>query len=86
MKQFISGMIVTGYLIASLFFFKFWRRVSDRFFLYFALAFVTLAVQRVTLAFNPWEDEHDAAVYMLRLAAFLLILFAILDKNRRAAR
>lgn len=86
MRTFLSGMIVTGYLISSLFFFKFWRRVSDRFFLYFALAFATLAVQRVTLAFNPWENEQDAVVYLLRLAAFVLILFAILEKNRRVAR
>ena len=86
MKPFISGMIVTGYLIVSVYFLKFWRRLSDTFFLYFALAFATLAVQRVALALKPWEDEHDAAIYVLRLAAFLLILFAIVDKNRRAAR
>jgi hypothetical protein len=79
-------MIVTGYLIITVYFFKFWRRLSDRFFLYFALAFLTLAAQRVTLALTPWENEHDTAIYLLRFAAFLLILFAIVDKNRRASR
>lgn len=86
MKLFASGMIAAGYLLVSVYFFKFWRKVSDVFFLYFALAFVTLAVQRMALAFAPGENEHDIAIYLLRLAAFLLILFAIVDKNRRAAR
>jgi hypothetical protein len=86
MKSFMSGMIVAGYLVVSLYFFKFWRKVSDVFFLYFALAFLILAGQRTALAFAPGENEHDAAIYLLRLAAFLVILFAIIDKNRRAAR
>lgn len=86
MKTFLNGMIVAGYMVASLFFFKFWRRVSDRFFLYFALSFTTLAAQRVALVFAPRGNEHDATIYMIRLAAFLLILFAILDKNRTAER
>ena len=84
MKTLLSGMIVTGYLIASIFFLKFWKKVSDRFFLYFALAFLTLAAQRFALALAPWENEHDTAIYALRLGAFLLFLFAIVDKNRRA--
>lgn len=84
MTTFLNGMIVTGYLVVSVYFFKFWRKVSDPFFLYFALAFIVLAGQRVSLEFASWENEHDTAVYMLRLAAFLLILFAIVDKNRRA--
>jgi hypothetical protein len=84
MKSLLSGMIVTGYLVASLYFLKFWRKLSDRFFLFFALAFLTLAAQRFTLALAPWENEHDTGIYALRLAAFLLFLFAILDKNRRA--
>lgn len=83
MKTLLSGMIVMGYLIASVFFLKFWKKVSDRFFLYFALAFLTLAAQRFVLEVAPRENEHDTAIYTLRLAAFLLFLFAILDKNRR---
>jgi hypothetical protein len=78
---FIAGMLTAGYLVVALYFGKFWRQTRDRLFAYFALAFVMLAVQRVALALG--DDRVDAVwYYLLRLLAFILIAFAIIDKNR----
>lgn len=78
----VAGAIAMGYFVAGLFFLRFWRDTRDRLFLAFCVAFGLLAAQRVALA--AVADTHEAAVplYGLRLLAFLLILAAILDKNR----
>ena len=50
----------------------------------FALAFGLLALQRLALALSEPLDEWRTGLYMVRLLAFLLILGAIVDKNRSA--
>lgn len=89
MYGFITGAIAMAHLAASLFFLKFWKKSSDRLFLFFALAFGILGVNRIGLAFvNEGQEFYYTGLYILRLIAFLLILFAIIDKNRagRASR
>ncbi len=85
MMEFVSGIIVAGYAVAGAFFLKFWRQTHDRLFLIFALAFATLGAQRIALAFSSWEGERQVQIYSVRLLAFLLILGAIIDKNRRSS-
>lgn len=82
MKEFISGIIVMGYLVAGLFFFRFWKETRDRLFGIFGAAFCMLAVQRFVLTLTGDEGGH-VLIYGLRLSAFLLILYAIWDKNRQ---
>jgi Family of unknown function (DUF5985) len=82
----ISGAIVMGYAVAGLFFFRFWRQTHDRLFLIFAGAFWLLGVQRLALAFSRNMVEDDTGLYLVRLFAFLLILGAIVDKNRSSAQ
>jgi hypothetical protein len=41
-----------------------------------------LGLQRLALAFSRNMVEDDTGLYFVRLFAFLLILGAILDKNR----
>lgn len=79
----MAGALTMGYVVAGLFFLRFWRKSRDRFFLVFAAAFGLLAVQRaaVTVAGN-WS-ENTLLMYVLRLFAFSLIIGAIIDKNRR---
>ncbi len=43
MTGLLYGMITMGFLIAALFFVRFWRRTADPLFATFALAFVLLA-------------------------------------------
>lgn len=83
MKIFISGLLTMGNAIAALFFARFWRETADRLFAFFAAAFALLAIQRALLAAAPALGIADIWFYGIRLAAFLLILAAIVDKNRR---
>jgi hypothetical protein len=82
MKLFIAGILTMGNAIAALFFARFWRETSDRLFGFFAVAFALLAVQRALLAAAPALQISDLWSYVIRLAAFVLILVAIADKNR----
>lgn len=84
MIPFVSGFLVMGYLVASLFFLRFWRQTGDRLFAYFAASFALLALQRVALSITVSTLSPDDTVwyYVLRLLAFVLILVAIVDKNR----
>ncbi len=86
MSLIISGALVMGYSIAATFFFRFWRETADRLFAMFSAAFLILAVQRLALALTPDIYGHSTALYSLRLLAFLIIIAAIIDKNRAAAR
>ncbi|MGH7629803.1 MAG: DUF5985 family protein [Gemmatimonadales bacterium] len=83
-----SGAIVMGYFVAGLFFLKYWRDTRDRLFLVFAVAFWMLGVQRALINLIDIAAEHQALFYLLRLAAFLLIMWAVVDKNlvRRRVR
>jgi uncharacterized protein DUF5985 len=62
---------------------RFWRQTTDRLFAYFAVAFALLAGNTLLLAaINP-DHESRHVIYLLRLAAFLVIIAGIIDKNRR---
>ena len=78
----VSGMLVMGYFIAGLFFLRFWRDTRDRLFGIFAGAFWLLGVQRLLLVLLEHTSRDDVWLYGLRLLAFVLILAAIIDKNR----
>lgn len=82
----MSGALVAGYLVASLFFLRFWSETRDRLFGYFAAAFALLALQRLALAWYVVHHADTTANYILRLAAFVMILIGIVDKNRSARR
>ncbi len=82
----VSGAIAMGYGVAGLFFLRFWRETRDRLFLIFAGAFWILGLQRLALAFTRDMVEDHTGLYLVRLFAFLLILGAIVDKNRSSAQ
>ncbi len=81
----VAGAIVMGYAVCGLFFLRFWRRTQDRLFLVFAFAFWLLGVQRLALVLLSPVEETRTGLYLVRLFAFLLILGAIVDKNRSSA-
>ena len=80
----IAGALVAGYAVVALFFTKFWFRTRDRLFGMFAFAFLLLAAQRVAMVTTESWAEDTVWPYTLRLLAFLVILVAIIDKNRAA--
>ena len=83
MSDFVAGAIVALCGIAALHFWKFHRQTGERFFGLFALAFAILGVNFLFLAAVDRESEFRPHVYLMRLAAFVLIIAAIVEKNRR---
>jgi Family of unknown function (DUF5985) len=82
--DFVSGATMAAALVIAVIFLRYWRRTHDRLFLGFSLGFAVFAASRLILAFLDEDDEGRIFVYGLRLLAFLLILAAIVDKNRGA--
>lgn len=81
MTTFLLGAIAMGYAIASLFFFRFWRNTHDRLFLYFGLSFLIEAANRTHFALTLPAGDDEPLYYGVRLVSYLLILWAILEKN-----
>jgi hypothetical protein len=82
-EGFLLGIIVTTSLIAAMYFLKFWRQTRDVLFLAFGAAFLIEGINRIGFLFVAMPNEGSASIYVVRLLAFLLILGAILYKNRR---
>ena len=80
---FLSGMTTMGFAVAWVFFLRFWRRTSDNLFLAFAAAFWLLALNQALVGLLEAPREDKVWIYLLRLAAFLLIIFAVVAKNLR---
>jgi hypothetical protein len=83
MTLLLSGVLIACYSIVALFFARFWVSTRDRLFGLFALSFALLGVQRLALTLTRGSMEDQTVFYLLRLFAFLIILVAIADKNRR---
>ena len=81
---FLSGAVTAGFLTASLFFLRFWSRTRDGLFLSFALAFLLLGINQALLALPTMTTEERSPLYLLRLAAFALIIWSIVRKSKRA--
>jgi hypothetical protein len=82
---FLSGAITLGFLVGGLFFLRFWRRTGDKLFLAFSLAFGLLGVAQIVIAMTNVYFEDRSAAYLVRLAAFAIIIVAIGRKNRKAS-
>ncbi|RBP40591.1 hypothetical protein DES53_108298 [Roseimicrobium gellanilyticum] len=79
---FISGAIAAMSFTAAAFFLRFWQKTKDRLFVYFAVAFLLLMVERIMRTVLDMENELAPLVYGVRLVAFLTIIVGIVDKNR----
>ena len=82
LTEFLSGGIMIALWAVSLFFLKFWRQSKDRLFLIFSLAFFLRGTERIGLVWFTALNEARFLIYIIRLCAFLLIIYAIVDKNR----
>ena len=81
---FLAGMITMGFLLAALFFVRFWWRTRDSLFATFGAAFLLLAVNQAVVALALLSREEQPYAYLLRLLAFGLIIIAIIRKNVRS--
>lgn len=78
----VSGALTAGYLVGALFFLKFWRRTEDALFAAFAGAFLLMGITAPLPLLTGTQTETQPVVYMIRLVAFVIIIIAILRKNR----
>lgn len=85
MNQFFLGVIAAMCVVASVFFFRYWRETRDRLFLFFCLSFLIEGLNRTALALSVNPREGDPFFYLVRLGSFLIILYAIWDKNRASS-
>ena len=81
MNQLILGASAMACFTISVFFIRFWKTTNDRFFLFFAGAFIVEGIERSMIGLIQHSDEQEPLFYFMRLLSFLIILFAVLDKN-----
>jgi Ca2+/Na+ antiporter len=77
-----SGALMICCLVAGLFFLKFWRKTQDRLFMFFSMSFFMLSFERLVLVCLGTRNEPTPYIYLIRLGAFILIIYAIINKNR----
>ena len=83
--DFLGGAVAMGFAVAALLFLKFWRKTREGLFLAFAGSFLLLGLNQALLTLTKIPLEERSWLYLLRLAAFLLILGALWWQNRRGA-
>ncbi|HZT26038.1 MAG TPA: DUF5985 family protein [Pseudolabrys sp.] len=81
MLSFLSGMVTAGFVIAALFFFRFYKRTHDSLFAILGISFVLFAINQALSGNQIPQEEHQSLIYLLRLAGFVLIIVAIVGKN-----
>lgn len=84
LTYFLYGAIALTCFAIGVKFLKYWQLSRDRFFLWFTSAFWVFTIGWSLRLVVDTDDEHRHYLFVPRLIGFLLILIAILDKNRRA--
>jgi hypothetical protein len=88
--NFLLGVLATCAAAIGLFFVRFWRTSRDRLFLWFAAGFALLGASWAAVAAQPvWRRPEAEAwwqVYLLRLAAYVVIIWGVVEKNRGRPR
>jgi len=78
----MSGGIAVAFGMIGVSFVRFWRSSRIKLFLLFAIAFFLLTIERVVLLLANPANEFAPYIYMIRLAAFVVIIAGIIDQNR----
>lgn len=86
MRTFLWGALTMACAVIALYFLRYWRTSRDRLFAFFGVAFAIMALNWMSIALIDPMVEGRHYVYFFRLAAFLLIIIGIVDKNRRSGR
>ena len=82
MVVFLNGVVACAAAVAALMFGRFWQDTADRLFLWFALAFSMFAINYAAIGIVQPPEEARHWFYLIRLIGFVLILVAVVDKNR----
>jgi len=74
------GSLIAMCAVAVLFFLRYWWLTRDRFFVWFAFAFVAFGVNWALVVSDA--AEHTPYIYVVRFVGFLAIIAGIARKNR----
>jgi uncharacterized membrane protein HdeD (DUF308 family) len=85
LNLFLLGAIAALCFVAAALFARSWMDTRDQLFGWFGLAFAIEGVNRTALAMADRPAEGDPFFYLVRLGAFVIILYAIWNKNRGPA-
>ena len=80
---YLFGALTACAAVAGLFFLRFYRATRERLFLAFAAAFWLLGLHWLLLTGVHPREESRHVVYLVRLAAFVILIVGIIDRNRR---
>jgi hypothetical protein len=83
LRPFFFGALCMGCALIGLYFLRYWKNSRDPLFAWFSVAFWVMALNWLGLALIEPDSESRHIVYLLRLAAFVLIIAGIVAKNRR---
>jgi len=83
LHDFLAGAVSMGFAISALMFLGFWRRSREGLFLAFAGSFALLSLNQALIALTDMAIEERSWLFLVRLAAFLLIIWAIWRHNRK---
>jgi uncharacterized membrane protein HdeD (DUF308 family) len=81
MKLMLLGATAMACFTIALLLARSWTSTRDRFFLFFAAAFIVEGIDRIVLGLTQTSDQSPL-IYLIRLLSFLLIVIAVIDKNR----
>jgi hypothetical protein len=80
---FLQGAASMACMVAGVLFLTYWRDSGDRLFVFFAAAFWVFGLNWTVVGMLAPIAEHRHWIHAVRLVAFALIVFGIVDKNRR---
>jgi hypothetical protein len=80
-STFLAGLTTATFAVCALFFLRFWTRTRDILFAGFALTFSLLALGEALTVILSLAPEERTWIYLMRLAAFTILIAAIIRKN-----
>lgn len=83
LDNFLLGFVTACSLVAAVFFLRFWRMTRDFLFLAFAVFFAIQGAHNAIVLTLSHPNESHPWLFVLRLISVLVVLAAILAKNRR---
>ena len=86
MNQFFWGALAALSIIAATFFWKFWNRTKDPLFRSLALGFAILGLHWMGLGVLNPTSETRHGLYLVRFAAFVVIIAGVVRKNRASSK
>ena len=81
---FFSGVTSAGFLVAAIFFARYWSRSREPLLGVFAAAFALISLNNAIIGLADIPREEQSLVYLVRLSAFVLIIIGIIWTNLRS--